>query len=55
MQQADIDRRLKALTQSDTYDEAVRRLGTSMEMLQRLEVSKGYVDLLKEVEELRYD
>jgi hypothetical protein len=26
-----------------------------MERLQRLEISKGYVQLLKEAEELRYD
>lgn len=54
-EQADIDRRLKAITQSETSDEAVRRLEKSMERLQRLEISKGYVQLLKEAEELRYD
>lgn len=31
------------------------RLEKSMERLQRLEISKGYVQLLKEAEELRYD
>ncbi|KAJ5439786.1 uncharacterized protein N7458_010784 [Penicillium daleae] len=51
-EQADIDRRLKAITQSETSDEAVRRLEKSMERLQRLEISKGYVQLLKEAEEL---
>ncbi|KAJ5293919.1 hypothetical protein PENANT_c009G01294 [Penicillium antarcticum] len=51
-EQADIDRRLKAITQSETSDEAVHRLEKSMESLQRLEVSKGYVELLKEAEEL---
>jgi hypothetical protein len=45
---------LKTITQSDTSDEAVRRLEKSMERLQRLELSKGYVELLKEAEELRY-
>ena len=53
-EQADIDRRLKALTHSETSDEAVRRLEGSMKRLQRLELSKGYVETLKEVEELRY-
>lgn len=52
-EQADIDRRLKAITQSETSDEAVRRLETSMEKLRRLEISKGYVELLKEADELR--
>ncbi|KAJ5093005.1 hypothetical protein N7456_008866 [Penicillium angulare] len=51
-EQADIDQRLKAITQSETSDEAVRRLESSMERLQRLEISKGYVELLKEAEEL---
>jgi hypothetical protein len=45
---------LKTITQSETSDEAVRRLEKSMERLQRLELSKGYVELLKEAEELRY-
>jgi predicted transcriptional regulator len=53
-EQADIDQRLKTITQSETSDEAVRRLEKSMERLQRLELSKGYVELLKEAEELRY-
>lgn len=53
-EQADIDRRLKAITQSESSEEAVQRLETSMERLQRLEISKGYVELLKEAEELRY-
>ncbi|KAJ5793638.1 hypothetical protein N7457_000237 [Penicillium paradoxum] len=51
-EQADIDRRLRAITQSETSDEAVRSLEKSMEKLQRLELSKGYVELLKEAEEL---
>lgn len=52
-EQADIDRRLKAITQSETSDEAVHRLEKSMERLRRLEISKGYVQLLREAEELR--
>ncbi|CAG8942204.1 unnamed protein product [Penicillium salamii] len=51
-EQEDIDRRLKAITQSETSDEAARSLEKSMEKLQRLEISKGYVELLKEAEEL---
>ncbi|KAE8335920.1 hypothetical protein BDV24DRAFT_155604 [Aspergillus arachidicola] len=52
-QQADIDRRLKALTGSDASDEAAKRFEASIEKLRRLELSKGYVSLLKEAEELR--
>ncbi|KAJ5188606.1 hypothetical protein N7491_004926 [Penicillium cf. griseofulvum] len=51
-EQADIDRRLMVITQLETSDEAVRSLEKSMEKLQRLELSKGYVELLKEAEEL---
>lgn len=54
VEQVDIDQRLKAITQSETSDQAVQRLENSMERLQRLEISKGYVTLLKEAEELRY-
>ncbi|KKA20272.1 RINT-1 family protein [Rasamsonia emersonii CBS 393.64] len=49
-QQADIDRRLKILTQSETSDEAVRIFESSMEKLRRLDIAKGYLDLLQEVE-----
>lgn len=42
-----------AITQSETSDEAVRSLEKSMEKLQRLELFKGYVELLKEADELR--
>ncbi|KAJ5308346.1 hypothetical protein N7476_009002 [Penicillium atrosanguineum] len=51
-EQADIDQRLMIITQSETSDHAVRRLEKSMKKLQRLELSKGYVELLKEAEEL---
>ncbi|KAJ5235570.1 uncharacterized protein N7469_004738 [Penicillium citrinum] len=51
-EQTDINRRLKAITQSETSDEAVHRLEKSIERFQRLELSKGYVELLKEAEEL---
>jgi hypothetical protein len=52
-QQIDIDRRLKIITQSETSDEAVRIFVSSMDKLQRLDVAKGYLSLLQEVEELR--
>ncbi|CAL5870393.1 uncharacterized protein PFLUO_LOCUS4629 [Penicillium psychrofluorescens] len=51
-EQVDIDRRLKVITQSDTSDEAVRSLQSSMERLRRLELSEGYVELLKEADGL---
>ncbi|KAL4918552.1 TIP-1 family-domain-containing protein [Aspergillus aurantiobrunneus] len=51
-QQADIDRRLKALTGTDTSDEAAKRFGASIKKIRRLELSRGYVTLLKDVEEL---
>ncbi|KAH8426986.1 uncharacterized protein LDX57_004709 [Aspergillus melleus] len=51
-QQADIDRRLKAITKSDASDEAAKRFEEGIEKLRRLEISRGYVTLLKEAEEL---
>ncbi len=51
--QADIDRRLLIITQSETSDEAVRRFESSMEKLRRLDIAKGYVELLQEVESLK--
>lgn len=53
-EQADIDRRLKAITKSDASDDAARRFETSMEKLRRLEISRGYVALLKDADKLRY-
>ncbi|KAJ9352042.1 RINT-1 family protein [Paecilomyces variotii] len=51
-QQADIDRRLMIITQSDTSDEAVAQFEASMEKLRRLDISKGYMELLNEVDRL---
>lgn len=51
-QQADIDRRLFILTRSETSDDAVRRFDASMEKLRRLDVAKGYMELLAEVDTL---
>lgn len=53
-EQAEIDRRLKAITKSDASDDAAQRFETSMEKLRRLEISRGYVSLLKDADELRY-
>ena len=43
------------MTQSETSDDAIKKFDASMEKLRRLDVAKGYVDLLKEVDRLRYD
>ncbi|KAL2831063.1 TIP-1 family-domain-containing protein [Aspergillus cavernicola] len=51
-QQADIDRRLKELTGSDASDEAAERFEASISKLRSLELSRGYVTLLKDAEEL---
>ena len=52
-QQADIDRRLLILTQSDTSDDAIVKFDSSMHRLQRLDVAKGYFKLLAEAHSLR--
>ena len=51
--QADIDRRLMIVTQSETSDDAVMKFNDSIEKLGRLDVAKGYMDILKEVDQLR--
>ncbi|PYH93283.1 RINT-1 family protein [Aspergillus ellipticus CBS 707.79] len=51
-QQADIDRRLKAITGSDSSDEAAKRFEAGIEKLRRLEISKSFMTLLKEAEQL---
>lgn len=51
-QQSDVDRRLLILTRSETSDDAVGRFDSSMELLHRLEVVKGYFQLLAEVDSL---
>lgn len=52
-EQRDIDQRLLVVTNSDTSDDAVRRFEKSMDKLRRLDVTKGYVQLLKDVDSLR--
>ena len=54
-EQAEIDRRLKAITKSDASDDAAQKFETSMERLRRLEISRSYVALLKDADELRYE
>ena len=51
-EQADIDRRLRILTQSETSDEEVSKFDGVMSKLQRLEVAQNYIGLLREVERL---
>lgn len=45
---------MKAITGSNASDEAAKRFKVSIDKLRRLEISKGYVTLLREAEELRY-
>ena len=54
-QQADIDRRLLVITQSETSDDAVVKFDADMGVLRRLEVAQGYLELLTEVDNLRSD
>ncbi|KAH7138103.1 RINT-1 family protein-like protein [Dendryphion nanum] len=50
--QADIDRRLLVVTESQTSDEAVPRFEAVLDTLQRLDVANAYVELLIEVDVL---
>ncbi|KAG5291106.1 RINT-1 family protein [Histoplasma capsulatum G186AR] len=51
-QQQDLDNRLMIVTQSDTSEQAVKDFETSMERLHRLEIAKGYMGTLCEVDYL---
>ncbi|KAL8870314.1 MAG: hypothetical protein Q9174_003615 [Haloplaca sp. 1 TL-2023] len=51
-QQADVDRRLLIVTQSETSDDAIGKFEEDIKALRRLDVAKGYVELLAEVEQL---
>ena len=53
--QADIDRRLLIVTRSETSDDAVRKFESSMNKLQRLEITQKYMETLREVDNLWYD
>ncbi|KAH0566371.1 hypothetical protein GP486_000229 [Trichoglossum hirsutum] len=51
-QRTDIGRRLLIVTGSKTIDEAACKFESSMGKLRNLDIAKGYVEVLKEVEEL---
>lgn len=54
-EQHDIDRRLAIVTASETSDDAVPRFEAVLATLQRLDVASEYIELLREVDALRYD
>lgn len=54
-EQEDIDRRLKATTSSETVQDAALEFKASMERLRRLDVAKGYMSLILEVNKLSED
>ncbi|KAF2666574.1 hypothetical protein BT63DRAFT_375958 [Microthyrium microscopicum] len=54
-EQADIDRQLMLITQSDTSDEAAQKFEASMDKLNKLSVAKEYVRLLQDVDTLSDD
>ncbi|KAF1923601.1 RINT-1 family protein [Didymella exigua CBS 183.55] len=54
-QQHDLDRRLLAMTASETSDEAVPRFEAALGTLQRVDVAGRYLDLLRDVDELGGD
>lgn len=51
-QQIDIDRRLLIVTRSETSDDAVLKFDATMEKIRKLDVAKGYMKLLAEVDTL---
>ena len=53
-QQKDVDRRLMIVTQSETSDDAIQKFDSSMESLRKLDVAQAYMELLTEVENLRF-
>ncbi|KAL2379623.1 hypothetical protein RJZ90_005148 [Blastomyces dermatitidis] len=52
-QQQDLDKRLMMVTKSDTSEQAAKSFEMSMERLRRLEIAKGYMGTLCEVDGLR--
>ena len=52
-EQVDIGRRLQAIAASEETKDVARQLQTTMDKLQRLEVAKGYVELIQLVHNLR--
>ncbi|KAI4174518.1 MAG: hypothetical protein LQ343_002275 [Gyalolechia ehrenbergii] len=51
-QQADIDRRLLIVTQSETSDDAIEKFDADIRVLQKVDVARSYVELLAYVEDL---
>ncbi|OJD27241.1 hypothetical protein ACJ73_01362 [Blastomyces percursus] len=51
-EQQDLDKRLMTVTKSDTSEQAAKLFEISMERLRRLEIAKGYMGTLCEVDEL---
>lgn len=51
--QDDIDLRLMLVTQSNNSDEAARKFEASMDKLRRLDIAKGYLELLNVVDDLK--
>ena len=49
-----IDRGLQAVKASEETRDAARQIQATMDRLQRLEVAKGYVELIQLVHHLRY-
>jgi RAD50-interacting protein 1 len=52
--QAEIDIKLMDFTRSETNERAVNKFELLMSKLQRLDIASGYLELLKEVDELRF-
>lgn len=51
-EQADINKRLITLTQSDSLEQAARAFDMSMGKLHKLEVASGYIDILQDADKL---
>lgn len=49
-QQADIDKRLMIVTQSETSGDAAKKFAASMERLKRLDTANAYIEMLAEVD-----
>jgi hypothetical protein len=52
--QADIDARLLDVTHSESSDDAVQRFEASMARLRNIDLATGYVEMLLEVDRLRF-
>jgi hypothetical protein len=52
--QADIDARLLDVTHSQAADDAVERFEASMARLRNIDLAAGYVEMLLEVDRLRF-